>query len=82
MTNLDLDGDEMWGIVPATYDGTKETGQNWLELWTTGVHTTVLGSVYEMGRKSGLGASVDSAFLTTMTFEEIAEHPGGAPHKD
>ncbi|KAI6986062.1 hypothetical protein KC359_g8917 [Hortaea werneckii] len=76
-TNADFDGDEVYMIPPASADSESELNDLWYERWQSKIIKPVFEPAKRIAKKNGLDDSFDPAMLSTMTFEEMSEHPGG-----
>ncbi len=77
LTNADFDGDEVWSLVPMTREGSEEAERRWHEIWVENPPRPVFEDVYHVAIENNIPSCVDPAILTTMTFDEMSEHPGG-----
>lgn len=77
LTNADFDGDEVWGYVPMTKEGSREAEQRWTEIWERDPPKPIFRDVYKVAVENEISPLVDPAILTTMTFDEMSEHEGG-----
>jgi hypothetical protein len=77
LANLDFDGDEEWMWSHMTLSGRIELEKRWDEFWIQDPPKPVFGDVYKVAVENGIDTRIDPAVLTTMTFKEMSEHPGG-----
>ena len=77
MNNADFDGDELWMLVPMSTIGFEETRRAWYRVWGDDRIISVFGAACALACENGLERVLDPATLTTMTFEEMSQHPGG-----
>lgn len=69
-TNADFDGHEMWMLALMTLVAMREA---WERVW---IRSSV-STVFEAADRIAIENELDSAILTTMTFEQMATHKGG-----
>ncbi|KAI0435489.1 hypothetical protein F4803DRAFT_575154 [Xylaria telfairii] len=77
LTNADFDGDEVWGLVSMTREGSRELEERWNQIWNVDPPKPIFEDVYTIAVINNIPPEVDPAILTTMTFDEMSEHPGG-----
>lgn len=77
LTNLDFDGDEIWGWMHMTMPGRKELDERWHAFWVRSPPKPVFEAVYKVAIENGISPTIDPAVLTTMTFREMSTHRGG-----
>jgi len=75
--NADFDGDEMYGIVPATDASSDELREALARAWNPNMITNILESVQEIVTDAGGDPMVDPTMYSTMPLEDMGSHPGG-----
>lgn len=74
-TNADFDGDEIYGIVPASEGSQKEADEMMEKAWRG--FDNIIDNVSKIVIESGGNPEVDPAMYTTMPLEDMETHPGG-----
>lgn len=79
LTNADFHGDELWTLAPMSLAGEEEElDVAWYRVYGTNSSKSVFGGVGACALEKEMPPGFDSAMLTTVTFEEMSEHMGGA----
>jgi len=75
--NADFDGDEIYGIVPATDAAIEELLDGLRRAWNPSVITNIFETVKEIVSESASDITVDPVMYSTMPLEDMETHPGG-----
>lgn len=75
--NADFDGDEIYGVVPATDASRKELIEALKRAWGPDMTSNFLSDVKKIVIENGGDPAVDPVMYTTMPLEDMETHPGG-----